>query len=121
MKSRETNKPILASKELIEMLGNDSVEYDDKTIYNYKKLLYGCLRPELEMYFYNLKSQGWNQSIWNSKIYQKIIKPKIEEMKTKYENANYLFKRKVGNGFGYREMAHTQPIVFLPDKASQLN
>ena len=33
-------------------------------------------------------------------------------MKIKYEKVNYLFKRKVGNGFGYREMAHTQPILF---------
>ena len=55
---RETTKPILASKELIEMLKNDSVEYDEKTIYNYNKSLHRCLRPELDVYFYNLKSQG---------------------------------------------------------------
>ena len=85
---REITKPILASKELIEMLTNDSVEYDEKTIYNYKKLLHGCLRPELDIYFYNLKSQGWNQSIWSSKSYKNLIKPKIEEMKNKYEKAN---------------------------------
>ena len=41
-KEEEKTKPILATKELVEMLTNDSVDYDNKTIYNYKRLLHGC-------------------------------------------------------------------------------
>ena len=61
------------------MLTNDSVDYDDKTIYNYKRLLHGCLRPELDIFFYNLTSQGWNPSIWTSKVYQHLIKGLVDQ------------------------------------------
>ena len=29
--------------------------------------------------------------------------------------------KKQGNGFGYRELADTQPVIIPPDKSSQLN
>ena len=75
------------------MLTNDSVDYYDKTIYNYKRLLHSCLRPELYIFFYNLTSQGWNPSIWSSKTYQQLIKPKIEDLKNKYEKLIISFKK----------------------------
>ena len=92
-----------------------------KSIFNYKTLLHGCLRLELNVYFYNLKSQKLNQSIWNSIIYETYMKLKIENIKNKYEKANYFYNRNIGNIFGYRESAYTQPIVIPPDKAFQLN